>query len=74
MECYLGRWSVSVPYWPSGEEAAELETHLRAVAAIVEGATGLTAYDPQIGGVLSDIDDLAGSAAAFDLATAQCGR
>ncbi|WP_061296348.1 hypothetical protein [Herbidospora cretacea] len=73
VECDLGRWSVSVPHWASGE-GAELEAQVRAVAAIVEGATGLTAYDPQIGAVLSDIDDLAGSAAAFDLAAAQCGR
>ncbi|GAB1819586.1 hypothetical protein [Herbidospora sp. RD11066] len=71
--CYLGRWSVSVPYWPSGEAASELAVRLRAVAAIVEGATGLTAYDPQIGSALSEIDDLAGAAAALDLVAAQCG-
>ncbi|WP_066360151.1 hypothetical protein [Herbidospora mongoliensis] len=71
--CYLGQWSVSVPYWPSGEAAGELATQLRAVSEIIERATGLTAYDPQIGAMLSEIDDLAGSAAPFDLTAAPCG-
>ena len=42
-----GELSLTVPYWYSGPDAQELVARLRSVAAAVEHATGLTAYDPQ---------------------------
>lgn len=39
--------ALSVPYWYDGDEAVSVERLLRDVAAAVERATGLTAYDPQ---------------------------
>lgn len=42
-----GELSLSIPYWYSGPDAEALVARLRAVVVAVEGATGLTAYDPQ---------------------------
>lgn len=39
--------SLTIPYWYSGPDAQAMVKRLRAVAVAVEGATGLTAYDPQ---------------------------
>jgi len=39
--------SLTVPYWYSGPDAERLVGLLREVVAAIEGATGLTAYDPQ---------------------------
>lgn len=44
---YPGEISISTPYWFGGEQAAEVVDRLRAVAAAIEDATGLAAYDPQ---------------------------
>jgi hypothetical protein len=42
-----GELSLAIPYWYSGPEAQAMVERLRAVAAAVERATNLTAYDPQ---------------------------
>ena len=42
-----GESSLTIPYWYSGPEAQAMVERLRAVAAAVERATKLTAYDPQ---------------------------
>lgn len=39
--------SVSVPSWVDGSETEPLGEVLRGVAAVIEGETGLVAYDPQ---------------------------
>lgn len=49
VSCFDAReWSVTVPYWSSGEAARELAVQLRAVCRVVQDVTGLEAYDPQI--------------------------
>lgn len=40
-------WSVTVPYWSSGEAARQIAVQLRAVSRIIQDVTGLEAYDPQ---------------------------
>lgn len=42
-----GELCLSVPYWYTGPDAQRMVGILRAAAAAVEQATGLTAYDPQ---------------------------
>ncbi len=44
-----GEWSMTVPYWSDGDGAEEVVRQVHALASIVEAATGLTAYDPQLG-------------------------
>jgi hypothetical protein len=44
---FSGELALSVPYWYTGPDANRVVGVLRAVAAAVEQATGLTAYDPQ---------------------------
>lgn len=48
VSCYDGEWSMTVPYWWDGERAEAIAGYLRAIAAVVHGATGLDAYDPQV--------------------------
>lgn len=49
VSCFDAReWSVTVPYWSSGEAARKIAVQLRAVSRVVQDATGLEAYDPQI--------------------------
>jgi hypothetical protein len=55
VSCFSGDWSISVPYWSSGEAAAKIASYLRSIAEIVQNATGIEAYDPQLGqAVVSD--------------------
>jgi hypothetical protein len=42
-----GELSLTVPYWSTGPAAERVVGILREIAAKVEDATGLTAYDPQ---------------------------
>ncbi|MDT7726461.1 MAG: hypothetical protein QOI21_3037 [Actinomycetota bacterium] len=49
VSCMQGEWSMTVPYWSHGDEADEIVRRIYALASIVEAATGLTAYDPQLG-------------------------
>jgi hypothetical protein len=39
---------MTVPYWRGGERAETIAGYLRAIAAVVHGATGLEAYGPQV--------------------------
>ena len=48
VSCYDGEWSMTVPYWRGGERAEAISGYLRAIAAVVHGATGLEAYGPQV--------------------------
>jgi hypothetical protein len=48
VSCYSREWSITVPYWSDGDAAVTIARHLRAVAGIVQTATGLEAYDPQV--------------------------
>jgi hypothetical protein len=49
VSCFASReWWVKVPYWSSGEAARSIAAQLRAVARIVQDATGLEAYDLQL--------------------------
>lgn len=48
VSCFSGEWSISVPYWSNGDAAAEIGGYLHAIAGIVQAATGLEAYDPQV--------------------------
>lgn len=44
---FNGELGLRVPYWYTGPDAQRVVGILRAAAAAVEEATGLTAYDPQ---------------------------
>ncbi len=48
VSCYSGEWSLTVPYWNDGDAAVAITGQLRAIAGIVQTATGLQAYDPQV--------------------------
>jgi hypothetical protein len=47
VSCFSREWSITVPYWSDGDAVA-VTGHLRAIAGIVQTATGLEAYDPQV--------------------------
>ncbi len=47
LSMYPGEISINTPYWFEGEQAEQVVERLKAVAAAVEDATGLVAYDPQ---------------------------
>lgn len=68
VSCFSSReWWVKVPYWSSGETARAIAAQLRAVARIVQDATGLEAYDLQLeAGVTSDAWTPEKAAAVFD--------
>lgn len=46
--CYSREWSITVPYWAEGDAASAIAGQIRAIAAVVQVATGLEAYDPQV--------------------------
>jgi hypothetical protein len=48
VSCYSREWSITVPYWSDRDAAVTIAGYLRAVAGIVQTATGLEAYDPQV--------------------------
>lgn len=62
---YSGELSLSVPYWYSGPEAEALVAVLRQVVEIVEGKSGLVAFDPQAEGPFLETDASA-AASSFD--------
>jgi hypothetical protein len=47
LSMFTGELSLTLQYWYSGPDAERVVGLLREVVAAVEGATGLTAYDPQ---------------------------
>jgi hypothetical protein len=47
VSCFSREWSITVPYW-SDAATVVITGHLRAIAGIVQTATGLEAYDPQV--------------------------
>jgi hypothetical protein len=66
VSCYSREWSITVPYWSDGAAAA-VTGHLRAIAGIVQTATGLEAYDPQVDMAVTTDDWTAQQAASvFD--------
>ena len=48
VSCFSREWSITVPYWSDGDAAVAITGHLRAIAGVVQTATGLEAYDPQV--------------------------
>ena len=67
VSCFSGEWSISVPYWSNGEAAVKIAKYLRAIAEIVQAATRLEAYDPQVGeAVTSDEWTVRQAASVFD--------
>jgi hypothetical protein len=48
VSCFSREWSITVPHWSDGDAAMTIAGHLRAIAGIVQTATGLEAYDPQV--------------------------
>ncbi len=52
----VGEVSLSVPYWTAGDEAVRTVDTLRRIVSVVEGVTGLVAYDPQSGGLFLKAD------------------
>lgn len=40
-------FTMTVPYWYSGDAATEVADRMRSIAELIEEATGLIAYDPQ---------------------------
>jgi hypothetical protein len=65
MSCFSGEWSIAVPYWSNGDAAATITGHLRALAGIVQTATGLEAYDPQVEVAVTTDEWTAQQAASF---------
>lgn len=49
LSMYPGEVSLTTPYWFEGDEAERIVERLRSIAAAIEDATGLIAYDPQAG-------------------------
>ncbi|RKS79716.1 hypothetical protein BZB76_1193 [Actinomadura pelletieri DSM 43383] len=65
--CISREWSLSVPYWSEGDAARSVAERLRAISEIVEAATGLQAYDTQVGSaVLSEEWAAEQTASVFD--------
>ena len=65
--CFGGEWSMNVPYWWDGDRAEAIAECLRAIAGVVHDATGLDAYDPQVGEAITSGEWMSGKAAAvFD--------
>lgn len=67
IQCWAREASISVPYWFTGEAARVVVLRMYAYAAVVESATGLEGYDPQLGLAIADaaarVDD---AVRAFD--------
>ncbi|GAA4076406.1 hypothetical protein [Actinomadura miaoliensis] len=67
VSCYSGEWSISVPFWSDGDAAKKVAAHLRAISEIVQRATGLAPYDPQLESAVTSDEWTADQAAAvFD--------
>jgi hypothetical protein len=64
-----GEVSLNVAYWHTGDDAKGIVSQLRRIAAVIEEATGLEAYDPQAGGPFIESDDAA-AASTFDQSAA----
>jgi hypothetical protein len=54
---FEGQWGMSVPYWTEDEAATQVMTKAYALALIVERATGLRAYDPQLDQPVAELAD-----------------
>lgn len=65
LSMYPGEISINTPYWFEGEQAEKVVDRLKSVAAAVEEATGLVAYDPQSDGVFLE-SGAADAPAMFD--------
>lgn len=50
LSMHPGEIALSVPYWHTGDDAAEITDLMRCVVELVERETGLVAYDPQADG------------------------
>jgi hypothetical protein len=75
VNCFSGEWSLSVPYWSSGEAAVKISEYLRATAEVVQIATRLEAYDPQVEeAVTSDEWTVQQAASVFDQVAESFGR
>ncbi|MFB7473561.1 hypothetical protein [Kitasatospora sp. NPDC056184] len=53
LSAYGAHVSMSVPYWHRGEQAERVMALVYGLAGIVEEETGLSAYDPQTGDLLT---------------------
>ncbi|WP_380283694.1 hypothetical protein [Kitasatospora purpeofusca] len=53
LSAYGANVMMNVPYWHQGEEAEKVMALVYGLAAIVEEETGLSAYDPQTGDLLT---------------------
>jgi hypothetical protein len=75
VSCFSGEWSLSVPYWSSGEAAVKIAEYVRAIAEVVQVATRLEAYDPQVEeAVASDDWTVQQAASVFDQVAESFGR
>ncbi|GAA3570668.1 hypothetical protein GCM10022419_059390 [Nonomuraea rosea] len=69
-----GDWEMSVPYRTHGDDARQVIDLLYRVAAIVERASGLECFDPQLGRPLAEIADREPAVAMFDAVADRFGR
>ena len=65
LSMFPGEISINTPYWFEGEQAEKAVDRLKAVAAAIEEATGLVAYDPQSDGAFLE-SGAAEAPATFD--------
>ncbi|GIG55825.1 hypothetical protein Lfu02_01970 [Longispora fulva] len=71
-----GEWSLKVPYWTEGDAAARVLANAFDLAVIVEHATGLRGYDPQLDQPVAELVESRGQAGreVFDTVAQQFRR
>lgn len=60
---------ITVPYWYSGAEAAQILETIYALARIIEEETNLPAYDPQLDRPLADLSPAPGTTILSTIST-----
>lgn len=62
LSIFVDEVAITIPYWHTGDKAAQALSKAYALAAIVERETGLQAYDPQVELPLSELPPQHGTA------------
>lgn len=62
LSIFVNEVAITIPYWHTGDKAAQVLSQAYALAAMVERETGLRAYDPQVERPLSELPPQHGTA------------
>ncbi|NUS31372.1 MAG: hypothetical protein HOV92_45165 [Streptomyces sp.] len=62
LSIFVNEVAITIPYWHTGDKAAQALNQAYALAAVVERETGLQAYDPQVELPLSELPPQHGTA------------